>query len=86
MTRRIPRYLAALSIAILLTALVWSPLLAASPSPSAGPPGGDPRSSGEGAGLVGDPAFAIAAALGLGLASALATYLYVRLTAGRSRP
>jgi hypothetical protein len=54
---------------------------AASPSPEPGV--GDPRSSGQGPGLVGDPAFALAAVIAIGLASLLATLVYVRLTARR---
>jgi hypothetical protein len=56
-------------------------VLAASPNPSAG--GGDPRSSGQGPGLVGDPLTAVALVLAIGLAATLATIGYVRLTGGR---
>jgi hypothetical protein len=56
--------------------------LAASPSPSAAV-GGDPRSSGQGPGLVGDPLSAIALMLVIGLGAAVLTTLYVRLTGGR---
>ena len=56
--------------------------LAASPSPTAGS-GGDPRSSGQGPGLVGDPIFALLAVLGIGIASVAVTFLYIRLTARR---
>lgn len=55
--------------------------LAASPSPAV--PGGDPRSSGQGPGLVGDPAFALLAVLAIGLGSVVATLAYVRLTGRR---
>lgn len=55
---------------------------AASPSPEV--VGGDPRSSGQGPGLVGDPAFALLAVLAIGLGSMVATLVYVRLTADRS--
>jgi hypothetical protein len=59
-----------------LVAGVW----AASPSP--GPAtGGDPRSSGQGPGLVGDPGFALLAVIAIGVASVVATLIYVRLTA-----
>jgi hypothetical protein len=57
--------------------------LGASPSPAV--VGGDPRSSGQGPGLVGDPAFALIAVIAIGLASLVATLVYVRLTANRSR-
>jgi len=55
--------------------------VAASPSPGAG--GGDPRSSGQGPGLVGDPAFALVAVVAIGLLSVVATLVYVRVTARR---
>ncbi|HET7169876.1 MAG TPA: hypothetical protein VFI69_11810 [Candidatus Limnocylindrales bacterium] len=68
--------------------LVWALLgavtttaLAASPAPSAA--AGDPRSSGQGPGLVGDPWFAIGAMLAIGLAAALLTVVWVRATGGR---
>jgi hypothetical protein len=65
------------------TLLLWfavaGPALAASPSPSAAS-GGDPRSSGQGPGLVGDPLFALAGVLGIGVGAALITLAYVRLT------
>jgi hypothetical protein len=54
--------------------------LAASPTPA---PGGDPRSSGQGPGLVGDPAFAILAVALIAAGAVIATLLYVRLTGGR---
>ncbi len=57
-------------------------VLAASPEPS--PASGDTRSPGEGPGFVGAPLFAILAVLGLGLATALLTLAYVRLTGGPS--
>ncbi len=56
--------------------------LAASPEAS-GVVGGDPRSSGEGPGLVGDPLTAILLVLGIGLGTVLATLVYVRFTGGR---
>jgi hypothetical protein len=56
--------------------------LAASPGPTAAS-GGDPRSSGQGPGLVGDPAFALLAVVAIGLGTVLATLIYVRLTARR---
>ncbi len=53
--------------------------LAASPSPTSGP-GGDPRSSGQGPGLVGDPLLAILVVAVIGLVALGATLLYVRMT------
>ncbi len=54
--------------------------LAASPTPAAG---GDPRSSGQGPGLVGDPAFAVLAVLAIGIGTIAVTLAYIRLTGGR---
>jgi hypothetical protein len=56
-------------------------VLAASPSPGAG--AGDPRSSGQGPGLVGDPVFAIVAVVAIGLGAVVVTLAWVRLTARR---
>lgn len=55
-------------------------VFAASPTPAAG---GDPRSSGQGPGLVGDPAFAILAVLAIGIGAFAITLAYVRMTGGR---
>ena len=54
---------------------------AASPLPTAAA-GGDPRSSGVGPGLVGEPLVAIAAVVGLGLVAVVATLAWIRLTGG----
>jgi hypothetical protein len=48
--------------------------------------GGDPRSAGEGPGLVGTPVVAIALVFGLGIAAAAVTLAYVRLTGGPRKP
>jgi hypothetical protein len=55
--------------------------LAASPSPAAG--GGDPRSSGQGPGLVGDPAFALLVVAAIAVGATLLTIAWIRLTAKR---
>lgn len=86
MTRRITGRPVVMLIAVAVAVLASTPALAASPLPSTGPAGGDPRSSGEGPGLMGDPLTAIVVVLAIGLASAAVTYLYVRLTAGPTRP
>ena len=67
------------SLAWLATAAMT---MAASPSPGRDT-AGDPRSSGQGPGLVGDPAFAILAVVVIGLVSVVATLVYLRLTATR---
>ena len=88
MLRRSPvrlRVLGRTALAVVATALnllLPALLRAASPSPAV-PPGGDPRSSGEGPGIVGDPATAILVVIAIGLASAASTALYVRLTRPR---
>ena len=82
MTRR----RAAARIGAIATALeAWlataAATLAASPTPD--PIVGDPRSSGQGPGLVGDPLFALLAVVAIGVGSVIATLIYVRLTARR---
>jgi len=44
---------------------------------------GDPRSAGQGPGLVGDPLFAILAVVVIGLTTVLVTTAWIRLTARR---
>lgn len=61
---------------------VWTETaMAATPSPSAA--AGDPRSAGQGPGLVGEPLVAIGIVLGIALVAIVATTAYVRLTGGR---
>lgn len=74
----------AAGIALAWTLAAASLVLAASPSPSA-LPGGDPRSSGQGPGLVGDPLFAIGVVVLIGLVALGATVAYVRVTGGPRR-
>ncbi len=57
-------------------------VLAAEPSPT--PIGGDPRSAGEGPGLVGDPLFAIGLVVLIAVAAVVLTTAWVRLTARRN--
>ena len=52
---------------------------AASPEATMGA-GGDPRSNGQGPGLVGDPAFAILGVLAIAIVAVALTSIYVRLT------
>ena len=73
-----------------LDAAAWhvrfGPATVAAASPSPTPAGaGDPRSAGEGPGLVGTPLVAIGAVVGLGTLAVLVTLTYVRLTGGPRR-
>ena len=70
-------------VATILWLALTMPALAASPSPSPGA-GGDPRSSGQGPGLVGDPLFALLAVVAIGMGALLLTLAYVRLTGRRT--
>jgi hypothetical protein len=56
-------------------------VVAATPTPAA--EAGDPRSSGQGPGLVGDPLFAILAVVVIGLTAVVVTTAWIRLTARR---
>jgi len=71
------------AVSVAGSGLVWLslalPMLAASPTPTAGA-GGDPRSSGQGPGLVGDPVLAVLLVLAIGLAAVGLTLVYVRMT------
>lgn len=73
--------LAVASSALLLVA-VPSLVLAAEPSPTGGA-GGDPRSPGQGPGLVGDPLWAIGIVVLIAIVSLVATLAWVRATARR---
>ena len=81
MTRRPGRRAGAVATAFAAWLACASLTLAASPTPD--PIVGDPRSSGQGPGLVGDPLFALLAVIAIGVGSVVATLVYVRLTAGR---
>jgi hypothetical protein len=74
-----------LAVAIAWLALVVLPAiaLAADPSESPGGGAGDPRSSGQGPGLVGNPGWALAIVVVIGITALLVTLAYVRLTASR---
>jgi hypothetical protein len=67
-------------MAIAAMLAVPSGVLAATPIPTA-VAAGDPRSSGQGPGLVGDPLTAILIVVAIAVLSIGATLLYVRLTA-----
>jgi hypothetical protein len=64
---------------LLLAGPSLSTVAAATPSPEL-VPGGDTRSEGEGAGLVGSPVLVALGVIALGVAAAGATTLYLRLT------
>jgi hypothetical protein len=72
------------SAAISLALLVASASLAVAAEPGATPgTGGDPRSPGQGPGLVGDPLFAIGAVVLVAVTSIVLTFAYVRMTDAR---
>ena len=77
------RSLAAAVLALWLFVTATSLALAAEPAASPGT-GGDPRSPGQGPGLVGDPLFAIGAVLLVAVTSIVLTVAWVRLTDARS--
>jgi hypothetical protein len=66
-----------------LLQLLAGAVLAADPTPSAEV--GDPRSPGEGPGLVGDPLLAIGVVVAIGLVALVASLAYVRMTGGAGR-
>lgn len=80
--RRPAAVLRALSLAVVAWLLGAATALAESPSPTAAA-GGDPRSSGSGPGLVGDPLLAVGIVVLVAVASLGATLIYVRATGGR---
>jgi hypothetical protein len=71
------------AVATLLAAWLATAAVAMAASPTPDPIVGDPRSSGQGPGLVGDPLFALLAVVAIGFASVIVTLAYVRLTARR---
>ncbi len=67
-------------LAALLLAVAAASALAASPSPNTA--AGDPRSAGEGPGLVGDPLTAIIVVLVIGVTTVLLTLAWTRFRGG----
>ena len=67
------------AIVVVAWAALAVPALAASPTPTLAA-GGDPRSSGQGPGLVGDPVLAVLIVVAIGIAAVAITLAYVRLT------
>jgi hypothetical protein len=76
------RALTAAVVALGLSLVLAAAALAAEPGATPGT-GGDPRSPGQGPGLVGDPLFAIGAVVLVALVSVGLTLGYVRLTGSR---
>jgi hypothetical protein len=74
------RFAAALGVALTAVLIVAATVVAATPTPDTA--AGDPRSSGEGPGLVGDPAFAIVGVIGVVVIAVVVSLVYVRLTGG----
>ena len=72
----------AVGLAWALLGVATGSALAASPAPT-GVVNGDPRSSGQGPGIVGQPLLAIGLMLAIGIGAAVLTTLYVRWTGGR---
>jgi hypothetical protein len=75
------------AVALLVALTLGGPALAlaATPEPTR-LVGNDPRSSGEGPGLVGQPLFAIGLVIAIAIAAVALTLAYVRLTGGRRSP
>jgi hypothetical protein len=71
----------AFGVALISGLLLALPVRGGSPAPTI-VPGGDTRSEGEGAGLVGAPILVLAGVVTLGVVVAGATLLYVRLRQG----
>jgi hypothetical protein len=80
MRRLVP--IAGASVAFLA---VWfaTAMLAFAATPTPAGAAGDPRSSGQGPGLVGDPLLAILTVVVIGLTAVLVTTAWIRLTARR---
>jgi hypothetical protein len=77
------RALASAVAAIVL--VLWAVSLALAAEPAATPgTGGDPRSPGQGPGLVGDPLFAIGAVVLVAVTSIVLTLGYVRMSDARA--
>lgn len=82
MTGRSIRAVVGLGVAAIGWLALAASVAGASPSPTGGT-GADPRSPGQGPGLVGDPLAAVLLVLVIGIAAVGATLVYLRLTARR---
>ncbi len=78
--------MAALALWLVIALALPYAARAASPDPTPEPAAGDPRSSGQGPGLVGDPLFAIGVVALIGVLAVGGTLLYVRATPGGEAP
>ena len=79
--RRVRQVVAGIAMGLVAAVAIAAIALGASPAPSEAL-SGDPRSSGQGPGLVGDPAGAIAGVLLVAAVALALTLLYVRATRG----
>jgi hypothetical protein len=84
LARRSARSATAAAIAA-LAALADGTRVGVAADPTSSPLAGDPRSAGEGPGLVGDPLFAIVVVLAIALIAIAITTLWVRATAAPSK-
>lgn len=76
-----PRLATAATLVATLLLVLPSMVAAASPAPSQ-PAVGDPRSSGQGPGLVGDPLTAVLVVVAIAVLTIAVTMAYVRATGG----
>jgi hypothetical protein len=79
--RRIVAIVGAATVAVAAWLAAAALAYAATPTPAGD--AGDPRSAGQGPGLVGDPLFAVLAVVVIGLTAVLVTTAWIRLTARR---
>ena len=79
---KVGRHLAAALAAAATWLAIATAALAATPTPGA--EAGDPRSSGQGPGLVGDPLFAVLAVVVIGVTAVIVTVAWIRVTDRRA--
>lgn len=79
------RRIVPLSAAAAVVLVVWlaTAIVAMAATPTPAGEAGDPRSAGQGPGLVGDPLFAVLTVVVIGLTAVLVTTAWIRLTARR---
>ena len=81
---RIARTARTFALVFMIAMAVPAAVLAADPSPTAAA-AGDPRSAGQGPGLVGDPLWAIGIVAAIAVLTLGACLIYLRATAARQR-